>query len=138
MADAMADAMVSEMQHEMVTGNPMIGGAAVPPAPLIHSLALLATALLVLLLFRLLWPVPPQPQLTWTLDQQGEADRSRIRRLILPTAALVPRDAHSPSETPAKSTVSRQVVRRAQAVSSQLAAATGLESLTRRSNAHSW
>ncbi|KAL1527213.1 hypothetical protein AB1Y20_015892 [Prymnesium parvum] len=106
------------------------------PAPLLHSLALLATALLVLLIFRWRWPAPPQPQLTWTL--QGELERSRIRGLLLPTAALKPRDPHPTADTPSKSRVSREVVRRVQAVGDHISAAAGLESRARRAHLYSW
>lgn len=92
------------------------------PAPLIHSLTLLASALLFLFIFRWLNPETPKSHLTWSL--QGEIDRSRIRGLLLPTAAILPREPPAPFN-PTKSLVSREVVRRVQ-------------SLTRRSNPYSW
>ena len=136
-AGLMADAMMSEI-------NQLLHSQGREPAPLTHSLVLLASAFLVLVFFRYLWPVSPQPQLTWTLAPQGELDRSRLRRLLLPTSALVPRDAartatsaataaQPPSPTDASAAASKTFARRIVSDVTQ-----GLESLTRRSSMHSW
>lgn len=89
------------------------------PAPMTHSLILIATSLLVLLFFRWLWPVGHQPP-AWTLAPHA-VERSRVRRLVLPTNALEPREPH----TPYLKTTSKVIHRVTNGLSS-LSAATGL------------